>query len=536
MLRYALVLLTMAGLSACANIVPPLGGEEDKTPPEVVPERSTPNFQTNFTKQRIELTFNEWVTLEDVFNQVVVSPPLQYRSNVTLKGRTLRFDFDERETLREQVTYTINFGEAVKDLTEKNPAENLRFVFSTGDELDSLSLSGIVVDAQTGEPVEKALFLVYDNLADSVVRTERPFYFARTDKAGSFQIENMRAGTFKGFALKDVDFNYRYNLPNEQIGFPDSLLVVRADSALMLRIRLFEEVRPLRILERETNRYGYIKLTFNREIHDLAISYEDVGQAPQYEYDKDTLHVWYNQSVPQAWALYVQQDTLFYDTIRVPVLSKADWLETAALLQTNRRSGSSAIPLNPDKYILLQFNHPIVAFDTTLIRVYEDTLQKVVMPIITIDSVSARQVRFVYPWAEGPNYQLEALPGAFRDRFGLYNDTIQITYRSEFRKAFGNLKLTIEGLNAAINYVIQLYNGSNLVETFQHQGDAVLVRQFKTLPPGEYSVQIIEDFNKNGRWDTGNYDLRRQPERIFVKKLDSLRANWEVEAKILLEE
>ena len=128
MYRYTFALLAILLLARCANIVPPVGGPKDETPPQVVEEKSTPNKQTNFQKQRIELTFDEFVVLEDVFNQVVVSPPLQYRPTLSLKGKTLRIDFDSRDTLLENVTYTINFGEAIKDLTEKNQADNLRFV------------------------------------------------------------------------------------------------------------------------------------------------------------------------------------------------------------------------------------------------------------------------------------------------------------------------------------------------------------------------------------------------------------------------
>ena len=212
-------------LTFCANPIPPDGGPEDTQPPQLVEEESSPNYQVRFEKQRIELTFDEWVELNDVFNQVVVSPPLEYPFEASLKGKALRFEFDEEEELRPEATYTINFGEGVRDLTERNPTENLRFVFSTGDYIDSLSVSGRVVDAKTGEPVEGALFMLYDNLSDTVVRTERPFYFARTNKQGSFLIENVKSGTFKGFALQDANRNYRFDQAQEPIGFPDTLLV-----------------------------------------------------------------------------------------------------------------------------------------------------------------------------------------------------------------------------------------------------------------------------------------------------------------------
>lgn len=534
-LRLWMCSVGMAMLYGCATVTPPDGGVRDETPPQLVPERSTPPLQTNFAKQRIALTFDEWVVLEDIFNQVVVSPPLQYRPTITLKGRTVFFDFDSREVLREDATYTINFGEAIKDLTEKNPADNLRFVFATGDVLDSLSVSGVIVDAKTEEPVEKVLFMLYDNLADSVVRTERPFYFARTDKEGKFRIENARAGAFKGFALKDVDFNYRFNLPNEAIGFPDSLVVL-SDSTPPLRIRLFEEARSLRVLEKEARNYGRATVTFNQPPRRLEFSYEDIGQKIVYEYDKDTLIVWYNIETNQPWALNIQRDTSLKDTLRVPGLSKGDFLEKARLVQTNRRSSQTAIPLNPDRHVMLGFNHPIAQIDTSLIRLYEDTLRTVVTPVIAPDTLSPRNFMLRYPWREGLTYALEAMPGAFQDIYGLRSDTIMIQYRAELRKAFGTMQLTLEGMQPDTNYVVQLLLNNNVATEFQVKGVETFTKELKTMPPGEYTVQIIVDVNNNGRWDSGSYDLKRQPEIIITKKLETLRANWELVALVMIGE
>ena len=163
-LIYGICLCILHGiLFSCATPIAPDGGPKDETPPQVDSIGTTPNFQTNFQKQRIEITFDEWIKLDDVFNEVVVSPPLNKRPQITTKGKTVRVDFDEEEVLREAATYTINFGEAVQDLTESNPAEDLRFVFSTGDFIDSLEISGTIKDVLTNEPVEGALFMLYDN-------------------------------------------------------------------------------------------------------------------------------------------------------------------------------------------------------------------------------------------------------------------------------------------------------------------------------------------------------------------------------------
>lgn len=210
---FAIVLTVL--LASCASVTPIPGGPEDTDPPEIVSTKSTPNLQRRFEKQPIRLTFNEWVEVKDIGTQVIVSPPLEFSPDIDLKGKSVYFQFNEEERLRPDATYTINFGESVRDYTEGNPTPNLRFVFSTGDNLDSLSVSGKVEDAFTGEPIPGAMVLLYDQLADTIIRAERPFYFARTNEAGQFRIENVKGGQFRAFALIDNNFNYLYDLPGE---------------------------------------------------------------------------------------------------------------------------------------------------------------------------------------------------------------------------------------------------------------------------------------------------------------------------------
>ena len=273
---------------ACANPIPPAGGDRDETPPQIDTAGSTPNYQTNFSKQPIEVTFDEWIELNDIYNQVIVSPPLSENPEVKIKKRTVIFTFPEGEELRPNATYTINFGEGIRDLTEKNPAD-VRFVFSTRDQLDSLSMSGLIVDALTGEAAEGVLFLLYENLADSVVFTERPFYFGKTDKAGRFEINNIKEGVFKGLALKDEGMKYLFD-SEEAIGFPDSLITINGESSPKLEIRLFEEAGALRLLEEDTEQFGMVRLTYNQTAEDLRV--RSSNGSPLYTtYDKDTLRV-----------------------------------------------------------------------------------------------------------------------------------------------------------------------------------------------------------------------------------------------------
>jgi len=251
---------------SCAQQQQLTGGPRDTFPPKLIAHLSTPNFQTNFEKKDISLVFDEYIEVKDVIKQVVVSPPLNYIPKIErTKGfKTARFQFNEKEELKEGVTYAISYGESIKDLTEGNEVENLQFLFSTGDYIDSLKMTGKVVDVLTGETVPEVLFMLYENFADTVVRTEKPYYFGKTDKDGVFTINYMKAGTFKGFALEDQDLNYLFNIPKERIGFPLDSIIITDSTDTDILIQLFQEITTLEKPKMDASTYGFIKMGFKR--------------------------------------------------------------------------------------------------------------------------------------------------------------------------------------------------------------------------------------------------------------------------------
>ena len=554
---FILIGLTSLFFQSCANIGQLKGGAKDTTPPQIVKEKSTPNLQTNFTKQPIILTFNEWVKLEDVFNQVVVSPPLNETPEVTLKGKKLLFEFPKDEILRENATYTISFGDAIKDITESNPAKSLRFVFSTGSTIDSLVVTGRVVDAVTGLPTEGVVVMLYDNLADSVVKKIKPFYFAKTDKEGFAKIENVRSGTFKVFALKDNDVNYLYNQDTEKIGFPDSNLVISSDNKdflkqdtitrsdslqrivdsvasanSTLKIRLFEPLKTLKINSKETDRYGVVKLLFNQEVKKADVTFDNVNQAGFTELSRDTVLVWYNQTDETPWNIYFKGEKQA-DTIRVRPRGRGDFMKRGKLAPT---STTSTILKTPSLPIQMMYNYPIQKIDTQLIKL-TDTANLTIPLSITTDSASQRKIQFIANWQDGKQYILSILPNAFTDIYGFKNDTVISKVNILNKKDFGDVILKIDELDKEKSYICQLLNGSGIiVSEFFVDNKTNIEKRIELLQPDQYSIKIIEDLNKNRIWDTGDYDKKQQPERIFLKKSDEpLRANWDLEIPYSLE-
>ncbi len=531
--RIIFIILLYLCLYACATPGTPSGGPKDTTAPTIDSTKTTPNLQTNFEKQRIEFTFEEWVQLKDINNQIVISPPLDLKDyDVTIRGKTVRFEFAEELELRENATYTINFGEAVQDITEGNPVEDLRFVFSTGDVIDSLELSGNVVDATTRKPAEGALVMLYDNLSDTVVRTERPFYFAKVDEQGNFTIKNLKAGTFKAFALlNDSNQRYLFDSELEQIGFLEENITITDTLKPRIKLEIFQEQLPLILMDDELTQYGLATLTFNREPYDVTVGYEGAGDKARLEKDGERIKIWFDNE--DTWAIFLEQGDDFRDTIKVEGEPKSEFLETAKLKRLDG-DGDRAKSINPILAVEIEMNHPLMEINSELIKLYEDSLKTLVTPKLNIDTSNSRSIKIAYPWKEGINYNLEILPEALTDIYGLQNDTIAQAYAVKTKEDFGLIDLTINELDESGNYILQLLTqNDNLVKEYFIKEKTTFKEQIKMLFPSVYVVKLIEDRNANQRWDSGNYDLKQQAESIYTQELEALRPNWELEAVVV---
>ncbi len=532
MLRRTIVLLgsllLLLTLWQCANPISPTGGPRDEQPPRIDSTRSTPNMQTNFRPQEIELTFDEWVKLEQANQQVVISPPVQ-GYEVSLKGKTVTVDLGDEDTLRTNVTYVIQFGEAVKDLTESNPAEDLRFVFSTGPYIDSLELSGQVLDAYTAEPVPQTLVMLYDNLADTVFRTTKPFYFGRTNEEGQFRISNLRPGQYKLTALEDADANYRFNQVAERIAFQAEPITISPDTSARISLRLFREELPLQVQEVDSSRWGLLKLTFNRppteELNLLTEeTYLPTGRA-------DSLILWHQ--VASRWPLIITADTTLRDTLTVPA-APASRATAQEAIATFNIPGESPLKHSPAKPLRIGFSRPITAVDTSLVSLLQDTLPDRLPIRWEIDSTDQRILSVRRGLKENANYRLEFLPGAVTDYWGIAStDTLQRRWTTVDIKNFGNLQIRYTNADTSIQYHIRLLvKGQEPVATFNYEGQGSYSDEVKSLAPGDYQLEIIEDLNRNDRWDAGKYDTKRQPERVFIRTLETLRANWDLEVDV----
>ncbi len=530
LLSFALLLLVLLGqwltVTNCASPIPPSGGPIDSIPPQLVAAESTPAGQTNYRPQEIRLTFEEWVELKDWQKQVVVSPPLEYPLDLRIKKRTVILTFDEKEVLRDSATYVINFGEAVQDLTERNPAEDLRFVFSTGPTIDSARVSGRILDAYTAEPVPDALFLLYANLADTAVRTERPFYFTRAGEDGRYLVSNIRPGTYRGLALLDEGADYKYTRPTERTGFTDTLVVVSDTLTVLPDIRLSQPILPLRVQKVDTSEYGLLRLPLNQPAEGIDVGYLDSTALPPVRRNLvDTLLLYYTDSGPRE--VLLGRNGAWQDTIRfAPRPDGRPQLPLSLITPPTPRA-------NPGRPLLLEFNRPLAGVDTTLARVLRDTLPTPIAATYQVDSLRPYRLFVRTSLPAGVPQRLLFPPGSLTDRFGGTNaDTLDLPVNGQPANSFGNLRLDFVNLDPTATYVVRLLQDKRLEIEFPIRERFDYSYSIQSLPPGNYRVEVIDDLNENGRYDAGDFAFGRQPEAVRRIDIEPLRANWDVEATV----
>lgn len=522
----------MAGLLSlvrCANPIAPTGGIKDEIPPQVDTALSSIFFETMFSKKTISIAFNEFVKLENIGQQVVVSPPLEFRPKISIKGKSVRFDFDEREILKENATYTINFGNAVVDLTEKNPAENLRFVFSTGEVIDSLFIQGKIIDVYSGKPVEEALLLIHDNLSDSAIQQVKPFYFSKSNKEGLLKVENIKSDTFQLFALQDKNLNYRYDIGSEMVGFWHEPIILTPDyQDSIFTFKIFSEKPNLRIIQTVYKDFGVIKYAFNQNLDSKIEIIKSTGIEPTIEVFQDSLFIWYSENKEDTISLILEIERLGLDTLSFTIPQKGEFP-----LYLQSPSNSFPIPLLPGNQFIITFNSPIKHIIQEKIHFWKDSTE-----VSTPEgSVDQRKVDFQLPLEEGFNFKLVLEPGAISNIFGIFNqDSIIYNIRGEQFKNYGNLDLKITGLDSSKSYIFELFPSENEPPVFRRftKGEFEFQEAFKGLNPGNYFLNLITDLNENKKWDTGNLKLRIQPEPIIREEVKGIRANWDFELLIEL--
>lgn len=505
---------------SCANIQGLSGGPEDKTAPMLADQNSSPNFQTNFKQREIVLGFDEWIKMDNPTANISISPPTEFPVKYKLKGKRIFILFDGREVLKENTTYTIQFGESIKDITNGNIQRSLRYVFSTGDYLDSLKISGKVIDAFTKKPKEKILVSLYKNQYDSAFQKTKPFYFEWTDTSGRFTIQNISPGDYRLYALEDKNQNYFYDQTNEAFAFYPVPVQINASTTDEFLLNLSTKSIPA-IIKQRLIHPGETRLYFNEKQYDLLLNC-DSPDSIRFLNLKDSLLIWNftNQVVNCILKFEKTSDTFNIQ----PLLMR--------LTDTVRILKMESQVLKPGEQPTFIMNYPILT-------VIKDSIKSIdsfsVVTGIKMDSIDLRKF-----YLEGsftnvdlnqiliPEYTVQGLHNTANRR-----DTF--TFRFLQKASLSRLNLSLEALQKGVPYIFQLLNGdyvSNELNFVSTESNKKLL--FNGLLPGKYRVRIIHDINRNGKWDPSDFVNKIPSESIWYFDLPDLRADWDVDVSLKL--
>lgn len=506
-------------LFSCAQRAVLTGGEKDVLPPKI--ENSTPqNKSTLFNSKEIIIEFDEFIKLSNLSSQLIVSPPLKTTPDVVVKGKKLIVTLEDE--LEANTTYTINFGDAVSDITEANIYSNFCYVFSTGNHVDSLAFSGAVINAFDASFASQVFVMLYKQNIDSVPFLKIPDFMAKTASDGSFQISNISQGTYKVFVLNDINSNFIYDLPNESIGFLDEPVVLDStvgDSKLFL----FSEEKDVQFVKKIENPvFGNFKIEFNSPVKSLEIT-DALNQVVQIisrdsSPNKTNFSVWINtESKEENQQFFISDNGKVIDTAEVELVPMKDTLLTFS----NKHAGV----LDLNSKIELFANYPIDSIEQNQVFLYQDSVS---IPFqLNIDSINKQKISIDAGFKENKKYQLLFLPNSFNSIFDLKNDSVFVQLKTKKERDYGKLILTVQpSFNE--KYIVQFYQKENQLKEFFLEGNQLL--EIPYLAPGSYKIKLIIDSNNNNVWDSGNYLKKIQPERVILYNEDiTIRENWDNE-------
>ena len=513
---------------ACARVGSPTGGEQDKTPPKVV-KTIPPNESVNFTGNRIRIYFDEFVTLRDIRKQLIISPPLAYFPEITPSGNASKYiNIKILDTLRPNTTYTFNFGKSIQDNNEGNPLSFYTYTFSTGNTIDSLTLKGSIKDALRPKAenfVNVMLYEIGEKYSDSVVYKQRPIYVVNTlDSLTTFELSHLKAGKYMLVGMKDKDNNYLFDPKTDKIGLHPTPITIPTDSSYTLS--LFKEVpqtqasRPFQSGEQRIS-IGYQGEKDSIQVTPLPPFPANWKWVIEKEPTKDTLWLWYHPKVEDSLKLIVKSNRVDTTKVNLRKMKPEKWKITPEF------KGISPT----EEEIVLSSNTPIRAFNKEAIKliVAKDSTEVGFEPIFTANT---SQITLKVKVKEGEKYLFKTF-NAFENFFGQKSDTLQESFSAKKAEDFGSLKLTFKD-NVSLPFIIELTDKDAkkvLYEQYVEQTSPTY--NFPFVKAGNYRLRVIEDRNRNKKWDTGNFLGRLLPEpvRYFAKEIE-LRANWEVEQEI----
>lgn len=539
MAKYLVFFISILVFVRCATPSYPTGGERDSTPPKVL-SVSPPDSMLNFVGNEIVFKFNEFVQIENPQQTVLITPSPKEFPSIVARKKELVIKF--KEALLDSTTYSISFNNGLKDLNEGNPLENFTYVFSTGPTLDSLILKGNLFFSETTTFPPNTFVGLYKNLDDSVLYKQKPDYIFNLKSEGPFQFNNLKAGSFRCFALSDKNFNFIYDLPSEFVGFAKDIIIISADSVQTLDLTLFKSVESKFRISNYSNTFtnggGFIELNkpidFNTKWalkesnNSLEILFSELNE------ERNIINFWLDnlkEKVNYKLGLFIKDEMV--DSINV--VSKSISESNSFLsLTTTQLNKLKVVDIKPDNILILKSSIPLDSNQCLNEAFLMDSISRRVKKIgylvdnqfITINDVvldtSYNQLIF-------PKNTLVSFNG-------LTNDSIVFNLKSVKANDLGSLKLSFELPSDSINYIIKIYNtNAGFSEIIRVNKVSNFIWFKENLFPGNYNLEIVFDENFDGLFTNGSINDFKMPEYKFsYSKPITLKNNWDLEENIVV--
>lgn len=514
-------------LQSCAQMASPPGGKKDTLAPKII--NSAPlNKSKNFKGKKIELSFNEYVNVRNLNQELLITPNIgTYQSRIRPNGLTLLLD----SSLKENTTYTFNFRNAIEDMSERNIGKNIKLVFSTSANLDSLVIKGKVKLMDINKGVENILVALYPYQDTLRIDKNKPYYFTKTDTSGLYTLENIAPGKYYMAAFQDLNNNLLVNTNKEPIDFiTENYFDLKKNEEQNFTIS-YQNQDPLKI-QKTTTTAKTVLYEFNRGIKKIELSNPSTKKLIYQIENNRNLRIYAGD--------LERKDTLFLVT---KLIDSVDRLTTIPLKikfrEINKKEKPSTAPLSfnyfpvagkylsPEDSITIKFAKPVSQWDSKKVHFVTEENDILTMPddAFSWNSVENElSIKHEYlPFRE--KFLLSIEKGAF---VGIENDsTIAFKQMYQFQdiEQYGSIEGKISGDPG--NYIVQLLQASNFEILYSLKTNTKF--NFLHVEPGVYLLRAIADKNKNGYQDVGNFMQKVKPEPLlyFEGKI-KLKANFQI--------
>ena len=591
------LLLLLLFFSSCANRgIGPQGGPKDTIPPRMVKEQPL-NQSVNFRGKKIEITFNEYLQLDNIQQNLLVSPPQQVSPIVKAVGKKVTVEM--QEDLIDSTTYTLDFGNAICDYTEKNPLRGYVFAFSTGDRIDSMEVYGRVANAEDLNPVSGLMVGLQANLHDSAFSTLPFTRVARSDSLGEFGIQNLRNGVYRLYALQDQSRDFLYQ-PGEGLAFSDSLVIPEYETEIVFdtiwkniadTIDSLSSVRQIDTILTIQNTYvgpadlmlwffkedkqrHYFQRVYRDEPHIIKLQFsapqdslpllralppsamdstsvDSLWTDPwaytllQANPTRDTLVYWLTDSIAIRQdsifleMTYLKSDSLYNlvpETDTISAIYRAPRMTQKAKEAQEKKARERKLDLKSnakDKFevydtLCVVSAFPIDSIYTDSIRLYEKQDTLLIDKPFSLLQKDVMSFQIIAPLQQGKQYELHLDSAAVRDIYGVASDKKKFTLRLKTAEDYSTLLILLPNYDPRIRLQL-LSEKDQPVRELPAREEGT---KFEYLTPKTYYLRLYFDLNGDGRWTTGDWITKRQPEPVyyFPAKL-TLRANWDFEER-----